>query len=210
MIVGDAHGPATFGRITGAGQVAAETDDDAAPGAFRRGLGRAVGAPGLRGRAQIQLDAVRHPDRSPRAIDLHAVPTGDVMHEDAQRGTVAIEGGKVAVVPDLPHRGTDRGIDQPVGRARPVHRDVECIEETVGDRDVVLGLRVDAGEVGVGAEATAGVVDFGDDALHLGERLRQCALVGAEHHGSRPQRGERRRAGCARHDCPETIGGGGL
>ena len=204
MVVGDPDRPALGGRRARDGDVAAEVDEHGrAPG--RRGgrRGRAIGGQRLRGGAEVQAHASRDPHHAARRIDRHRPPARHPGGDEP--GRPVADGREVPVVAGEDERLADRGIDDPAGQRGGAQRDRDRLEQPRPGADRTAGTGVEAGELGIGAEAAAGEVDGGKLRLDRAAGRRQRVRVGDDEARLGAERGPARDAA---HDPPDVSAWG--
>ena len=97
----------------------------------RRARRGAIGREGLRGRAEIELDASRDAHRAALLVHLDRPPARRRDEPSTRRGR-ARELGEVAVVAGQAQRSADRGIDVAVGESSGAKRNPATRQETAG------------------------------------------------------------------------------
>ena len=174
VVVGDADRPAARGGGPGERDVAAEVDE-------RARSGRLV-------HPRAHSDRRRAPSRwrpgrsrrprgcgpCPRAVEPDALPAGGRDDAHARRLPAARDDDREVGIPAEGAEGAADGrIDVAVRAGRGVERDGERLEQQRAGRERRAGRAVEPRELGVVAEAAAGLVDPAQLVLHDREGRRQ-------------------------------------
>ena len=152
--VADQDLPAAVGAGAGGGDVAAELDEDADADRLGRAACHQVGRAGLRGGAEVELDAGGSSSLSPYRWTCRQPGTWWTRLDRCAVGRQQLD---AAVVAERPDDATDRRVDQAGARLGGVERGADQVGQ---HRREPVAARGEAGDLGVRAEARAG-------ALHL-------------------------------------------
>ena len=205
VVVGHADLPALAGRLPADRDVTAEAHEHAATCEVGRPRRDAVGGQRLGRGAQVQPDAARRTQRPLLGVPLQPSPTG--RRTGGGYGLVIVADlGEVAVVAQRANGATDRRVDGAIGQLGRPERNGHRLGEQRPNLDGGPACGVHAGDLGIGAEATARRVDRGQLLDQDRTRGRQTRRVGREERDRCPPYGPldpaRRAAG---HDAPEVV-----
>ena len=205
--------PAAVRCSTGAGDVAAQSQQDTAAQLGRDPRGGQISSPGLRRGTKVKAYADGHRDDPMLLVQLDPLPAGRRHGSDTYPGTVGADRREVAVIASSDKGLTDGGIDVAVGLGCRTKRRAERAGQQPADRCGPAVGCVQRANLRVGTEPAAGQVQRGEVVLEVAPRRPQSRSVGdddpREHADGGPlgRRGRvgRGRAGVWHHDPPEVA-----